>query len=202
MRDDDGPGPLTHVSASRAPRCGLGGRYGPPLNPPPLWRSASVVRDRRHVGDGAHLEAGCLQRADGSLPTSARTPNEYLDRAHAVLEGLLGGGLSCDLGGERRRLAAALETLSTRRAPRDDVPVHVSDRDDRVVERALDVGLPRDNVLALAAPGPDYFFLGHYLPALTFFLPATARLGPRRPRALVRVRWPRTRKPRRWRPPR
>src|SRR5215469_2327325 len=29
---------------------------------------------------------------------------------------------------------------------------------------------------------------GHYLPALTFFLPATARLGPRRLRALVRVR--------------
>src|SRR5205823_7063078 len=84
----------------------------------------------------------------------------------------------------------------------DDVAVDVADRDDRVVERALDVSLPVDHVLALAAPGADDLLLGHYLPALTFFLPATARLGPRRLRALVRVRWPRTGRPRRCRWPR
>ena len=34
-----------------------------------------------------------------------------------------------------------------------------------------------------------------------FFLPATVRFGPLRVRALVRVRWPRTGRPRRWRMP-
>src|SRR5207244_3038207 len=67
----------------------------------------------------------------------------------------------------------------------------------------LNVSLSADDVLALTPAGPDDFLLfGHYLPALTFFLPATARLGPRRLRALVRVRWPRTGRPRRCRWPR
>src|SRR5215471_13950243 len=41
-----------------------------------------------------------------------------------------------------------------------------------------------------------------YFLATAFFLPATVRLGPRRVRALVRVRWPRTGRLRRWRMPR
>src|SRR5487761_141081 len=60
-----------------------------------------------------------------------------------------------------------------------------------------------DDVFPLAAAGANNFFsFCHYFPAFTFFLPATARFGPRRPRAFVRVRWPRTGRPRRWRPPR
>src|SRR5207248_3998040 len=98
---------------------------------------------------------------------------------------------------------AALEALRAGRAPCDHVAVDIADRDDRVVERALDMRLAGHHVLALAAPGAnDLLLLRHYLPALTFFLPATARLGPRRLRALVRVRWPRTGRPRRCRWPR
>src|SRR5215510_1385922 len=119
-----------------------------------------------------------------------------------MLERLLGRGLRGRLGGERRRLAAALEALRSRGAPGDHVAVDVADRDDRVVERALDVSLSVDHVLALAAPRSNDLLLGHYFPALTFFLPATARFGPRRLRALVRVRWPRTGRPRRCRWPR
>src|SRR6202030_3689190 len=143
-------------------------------------------------------EARGLQRADGRLAARARPAHENLDRAHAVLERPLRSRLGRDLGRERSRLAAPLETLGAGGAPRDDVPVDVADRDDGVVERALDVSLPVDHVLAFAAAGPDDL-LGfcHHLPALTFFLPATARLGPRRPRALVRVRCPRTGSPRR-----
>src|SRR5439155_13091687 len=161
------------------------------LNPPPLGRAAAVVRDRRHVGDRAHLEARRLQRADRRLAAGARPADEDLDRAHAVLQRLLGRGLRRRLRGERRRLAAALEALRSGRAPGDDVAVDVADRDDRVVERALDVSLPVDHVLALAAAGADDLLLCHF-PALTFFLPATAPFGPRLLPALVRVRWPRT----------
>src|SRR5690348_17192934 len=202
MRDDDVPGPVTHVSAPGAPRCGAGGRRGP-LDAPPLRRPAPVVRNGRDVGDRAHLEAGGLQGADRGLATGARPAHEDLDRAHAVLQRLLGGRLGGLLRGKRGRLAAALEALRTGRAPGDDVAVDVGDGDDRVVERALDVSLSLDHVLALAAArANDLLLLGHYLPALTFFLPATARLGPRRLRAFVRVRWPRTGRPRRCRMPR
>src|SRR5438105_6382955 len=201
MRNDAVPGPVTHVSTPRAPRCGAGGRWGP-LDPPPLGRAATVVRDGGDVGDRAHLEPGRLQRADGGLTAGARPAHEDLDRAHAVLQRLLRGGLGRDLGREGRRLATALETLRARTAPRDDVPVDVADRDDGVVERALDVSLSVDDVLALAPAGPDDLLLLGHLPAFTFFLPATARLGPRRLRALVRVRWPCTGKPRRCRWPR
>src|SRR6266568_9532464 len=107
------------------------------LNPPPLRRTAAVVWDRCDVGDGADLEAGGLQGADRGLAAGARTANEDLDRAHAVLERLLRRGLGRLLGRERGRLAAPLEALRARRAPRDDVAVQVRDRDDRVVERAL-----------------------------------------------------------------
>src|SRR4029077_7257111 len=110
-----------------------------------------VVRDRRDVRDRAHLEARRLQRADRGLTPGARTAHEDLDRAHPVLERLLGGRLGRDLSGVGRGLAAALEALRTGRAPRDDVPIHVADRDDRVVERALDVSLAVDDVLALTA---------------------------------------------------
>src|SRR5258708_32998480 len=161
------------------------------LDAPPLRRTAAVVRDRRDVGDRADLQASRLQRADRRLTAGTRPAHEDLDRAHAVLERLLGGRLGGLLRRERRRLAAPLEALRAGRAPRDHVAVDVADRDDRGVERALDVRLLGYCVLALAAPRPhDLLLLGHYLPALTFFLPATARFGPRLLRALVRVRWP------------
>ena len=78
----------------------------------------------------------------------------------------------------------------------------IGDRDDRVVERALDVRHPVGDVLALATAGASAPGLGlrHYL--RTFFLPATVFLGPLRVRALVWVRWPRTGRPLRWRRPR
>src|SRR5260370_42637244 len=86
-----------------------------------------------------------------TLTSHTWTAPDALDRAHAMLERLLGGRLSGDLRSERGRLAAALESLRAGRAPRDDVAVDIGDRDDRVVERALNVRLSVNDVLALAA---------------------------------------------------
>src|SRR5687768_10865983 len=79
-------------------------------------------------------------------------------------------------------------------------PLGVGERDDRVVERSLDVGLAHGDVLAgLAAARAGSARGRHYFLA-AFFLPATCiRRGPLRVRALVLVRWPRTGRPRRWR---
>src|SRR5207249_9890690 len=134
--------------------------------------------------DRAHLQARRLQGADRRLAARSRPADEHLDRAHAVLEGPLGGRLGGLLGCKRRRLAAALEALSSGGAPGDDVAVDVADRDDRVVERALDVSLAGNQVFAFAAPRPADLLLGHFPPS-TFFFPATAPLGRRRLRPLV-----------------
>src|SRR3954452_25061010 len=171
---------------------------------PPLRRAASVVGNWCHVGDRADLQADRLKRPDRGLAAGAGTLHEHVDLAHAVLLRAASGGLGRHLRGERRRLAGALEAHLAGARPGDHVAHGVGDRDDRVVERALDVGVPVGDVLLLLAAyllrgrallcGRHYFF-----PA--FFLPATVFFGPLRVRALVWVRWPRTGRPRRWRMP-
>src|SRR5690606_7218919 len=182
-------------------RCNEPCSFLPPLDPAPLGRTAAVVRLRRDVGDRADLEAGGLQRTDRGLPAGTGALHEHVHLLHAVLGGLARGVLGGHLGRERRGLARALEPDVARGRPRDHGTVGVGDRDDRVVERALDVGLAHGDVLLLLAadllrPGRSAAAGRHYfLPA--FFLPATVFFGPLRLRALVLVRWPRTGRPRR-----
>src|SRR5690606_28173911 len=110
----------------------------------------------------------------------------HVDLADAVLHRAPGGLLGGQLGGVGGGLAGPLEPDVARRGPREDVALEVGDRDDRVVERALDV---RDAVgdvaaLALAGPATAGLGLGHRY-FLTFFLPATVFFGPLRVRAFV-----------------
>src|SRR5579875_1205099 len=172
--------------------------------PPPLGRPAAVVRLRGDVGDGTDLEAGRLQRADRRLAARARTLDEDVDLLQAVLLRLAGGALGGHLRRERRRLSRALEADVAGARPGDHVALRVGDRDDRVVEGALDVRLPEGDVLALLAPNLLRGALAgrsrhYFLPA--FFLPAIVFFGPLRVRALVFVRWPWTGSPRRCRMP-
>src|SRR5919109_1362359 len=172
-------------------------------DPPPLPGAAAVVclgSDVPHAGD---LEAGGLQRADRGLAARARALDEDLDLLHALLDALAGRGVGGDLGGERSRLAGALEAGAAGGLPGDHVALAVGEGDDRVVEAGLDVRLTDWDVLldAAAAALRTTGSRTHFLPA--FFLPATCiRLGPLRVRALVLVFWPRTGRPRRCRRPR
>src|SRR5262249_39967213 len=124
----------------------------PTSDPATLWRTASVVRLRRDVGDGAHLEASGGQRTDGGLP--ARTPalDRDVDLSHAVLHGAARGRLRGQLRGERSGLPRTLESDLTGGRPRDHGTGRVRDGHDRVVERALDVRLPVGDVLSFLAP--------------------------------------------------
>src|SRR5690606_34540386 len=165
-----------------------------------LGRAAAVVRLRRHVLDRAHLEAGGLQRADRGLAARARALDEHVDLLDTVLLGLAGSGLRGHAGGVRGGLARALEAHAARGRPADDGARRVGDRDDRVVERRLDVGVAQRDVLLLLATRLARGGLGlcHLCSLLNlrardylrpaFFLPATVRLGPLRVRAFVLVR--------------
>src|SRR3954451_4498752 len=157
-------------------------------DPSPLAGAAAVVCLGGDVLDAGDLEPGGLQAADRGLAARARALDEDLDLLHALLDALAGGRVGRHLGGERGRLAGALEAGAAGGLPGDHVAFAVGERDDRVVERRLDVRLAdRDVLLDLAAAALGAARSRHYfLPA--FFLPATCmRLGPLRVRALVLV---------------
>src|SRR4051794_19917490 len=118
---------------------------------PALGRAATVVRGGRDVLDRADLEADGTQRTDRGLTARSRTLDEDVDLLHAVVHRTTTGGLGGHLGGERRGLARALEADGAGRGPRDHRAGGVGDRDDGVVERALDVGLALGDVLLLLA---------------------------------------------------
>src|SRR4051794_15940324 len=173
---------------SKLCRGGTGGAAGSCSDPSPLARAAAVVRLGGDVLDAGDLEPRGLQRADRGLAARARALHEDLDLLHALLDALAGGRVGGHLGGERGRLAGALEAGAAGGLPGDHVAFAVGERDDRVVERRLDVRLAdRDVLLDLAAAALGAARSRHYfLPA--FFLPATCmRLGPLRVRALVFV---------------
>src|SRR4029079_328700 len=131
----------------------------------PLGGAAAVVRDGGDVGDRGDLESGRLEGADRLLAAgartlhvdpalsraAARTLHVDLDLAHAVLHRPLAGAIGRQRGRVRRALAGALEAGHAGGAPADDRAVEVGDRDDRVVERRLDVDVPLGDVLLLAA---------------------------------------------------
>src|SRR3954452_17269342 len=119
-----------------------------PSDPPPLAGAAPVVRLRGDVAHARDLEAGGLEGADRGLPARARALDEDLDLLQAVLDALAGRGVGGHLGGEGRRLARAAEAGPAGGLPGDDVPLAVGQRDDRVVERGLDVRLADRDVLA------------------------------------------------------
>src|ERR671931_1234781 len=125
----------------------FGPRSRATLDPPPLARPYAVVGLRRHVLHAEDLEAGGLKRADRRLPARAGALHEDLDLLEAVLHALAGAGVGGDLGGERRRLARALEARRAGRLPGDDVSILVRQRHDGVVERRLDVRLADGDVL-------------------------------------------------------
>src|SRR5688572_4759542 len=112
-----------------------------------LGRTDTVVGLGGDIGDGTNLEAGSGERADRGLTTGTRALDEHVDLAHAVVHGAAGGSLSSHLRGIRGGLARALESDLAGRGPRDHRTGRVSDRDDGVAERALDVSLPEGDVL-------------------------------------------------------
>src|ERR671934_849790 len=182
----------------------LGARSRATLDPPPLARPHAVVGLRRHVLHAEDLEPRRLERADRRLAPGARALDEDLDLLEPVLHALAGARVGGHLGGERRRLARALEARRAGRLPGDDVAVLVRERHDRVVERRLDVRLADRDVLADATAGGA---AGRWSPRrrhgylAAFFPRPTVFFGPLRVRPFVFVRWPFTGRPRRWRMP-
>src|SRR5712691_3702150 len=132
------------------------------LNPAPLGRPATVVRDRSHVLDGLDLDARGLQGADGRLAAGARTLDADVQRTQARVLGHGGGGGGGLLGGEGRALARSLEPERARARPGHHVAFHVRDGHVRVVEGGVDVGHAVDDVALLLLGLLGARLLGRY----------------------------------------
>src|SRR6516162_7973523 len=119
----------------------------PALDPAPLRRPAAVVRYRSHVSDAGDFEPESIERAHGGFASGARTLDPYLQVLDAAFLRRPAGRFRCDLRRERSGLARALETGAARGCPRQRVALPVRDRDDRVVERRVNVRDPFGYVL-------------------------------------------------------
>src|SRR5579871_5038540 len=106
-------------------------------NAPALARTATIVRDRRHVADRRHGEARRLQRTKRRFAARTGAGNLYFQRAHAVFLRLLGDVFCGNLRGIRGRLARTLETHRAGRRPGNGVALRIGDGDGGVVERRI-----------------------------------------------------------------
>src|SRR6266705_2647602 len=165
-----GGGSSIHPHLSELPTAARG--RVPPLDAAAFARPAAVVRHRRHVLDPGDLEPGRGERPDRRLAARAGALHEHVDLLQTVLLSTASGLLGCQLSGERRRLPRALEPDVAGAGPRDRVALQVGDRDDRVVERRLDVRLTVQDVLLLTALRLLGLWLRH-----RFGTPLLLRLG-------------------------
>src|SRR5437870_5613829 len=107
-----------------------------------LGRPAAVVRQRGDVLNGLDREASGLQGGDRRLPSRAGALDAHLNFFEAELGGSLGRRFGGALGGERRTLAASLESDRACRGVRQRIVVRIGNGDDRVVKGRLDAGDP------------------------------------------------------------
>src|SRR5262249_34823108 len=104
-----------------------------------VGRPPGVVRDRGAALDDAHGEACRLQAAERGLAAGPGSLHHHRDMPHAQLRRLAGrrfGGNLCREGGT---LARAFEPARSCARPHQHVALRIAHRDDRVVERGLDV---------------------------------------------------------------
>src|SRR6056297_298958 len=106
---------------------------------PLLGRTTAIMGNRGHVLDVGHAESHRVQRADGRFATRAGALDAHFDVLDAVLRRGVAGLLGGDLRGERRALARTTKTATAGGGPGQRVALAVRDRDDRVVERGVDV---------------------------------------------------------------
>src|SRR5215475_5373169 len=149
----------------RSSRAATAARQLEASDAPPLARTATIVRDRRHVADRGDGEARGLQRAERRLAARTGTGDFDFQRAHAVFLRLLGHILRRDLRGIRGRFARPLEPHRSRRRPGNGVALRVGDGDGGVVERRIHVRHAGGDVLAFATADAGGF-LAHFKPFL------------------------------------
>src|SRR5271157_2592510 len=119
------------------------------LHSAPLGRTAAVVRNRRNVPNGTHVQTGGGECAHRRFASRSGAADPHIHATHSVITRLVGGVHCGLLSGKRRSLARTTEAQRTRTLPRHRVSRGIGDGDNGVVEGRLNVHQPVRNVLAL-----------------------------------------------------
>src|SRR5699024_6935333 len=101
---------------------------------------ATIVRDRGHVDDAGHPEAGAIERTHRCFPARTRPLDPHFQILDTVLCGAFAGTFRRHLSRERRALARATEAAAAGSAPGQHVALAIGDRDDGVVECCVHEG--------------------------------------------------------------
>jgi hypothetical protein len=121
--------------------------FSAPLYAPLLRRSATIVWDRRHVGDARNLETGVVQRSDRRFAARAGS----LDVNVKIHDTELLCGLASTRCGDLRRkrcaLTRAAKTGATGGCLSQGITLSIGNRDDGVVEGGVDVCDPIRHLL-------------------------------------------------------
>ena len=139
-----------------------------PLDATPLRRAAAIVRDRRHIPDHRDLDTRRLKRADRRLASGTGALDVDRQLTDTVFNCLLGAFLRGDLCREWRTLTRSTKTRASRGGPSQDISLPVSDRDDRIVERGMNMsnGFGQMSSYATQVPVEDRWAIAAYVRAL------------------------------------
>lgn len=107
------------------------------------------MRDRCDVTNEADLEANGIDGPHGGLTSGTGAFDQNADTAHAVFLRFARSDFSSLLGGERSALAGPFKTGSSTARPAHDIPVHIGEGDNRVIEGRADMGDPGRDILLL-----------------------------------------------------
>src|SRR5690606_22596350 len=118
--------------------------------------------NRRDVFDAGDLQTAAVEGANRRLAAGAGATDTDFHVLQAVFLRRNASLLGRHLGGERRALARATKTATTRGRPGQCVALTVGDRDDRVVEGGVDVRNAIQHVLARLLRLLRRLLLGHF----------------------------------------
>jgi len=125
-----------------------GGGLGFGLDTATLLRTAAVVWDRCHISNGRDANTESPQGTNRRFATWAGALDLDVEVFDALFLCSTARHFGSDLGSKGCRLARTLETLSTRRCPRQGIALAIRDGDDGVVERSVHVCNSVSNVFA------------------------------------------------------
>src|SRR5690606_9813848 len=113
-----------------------------PLDATTLGRTAAVMRNRCDVCNAGELDTQSIQSTHRRFTAWTGALDANFKIFNTVFHGSTAGCFSGNLRGKRRGFTRAFKARATRRSPGQCVALTVSNGDDRVVKRSVDVSNP------------------------------------------------------------
>ena len=99
--------------------------------------------DRRDIGDAGNFETSIVQRTNRRVSARTRAFHTNIQVLYAEFLCSLSTTIRSDLGSEGRALPGSTETGTTRGGPAQSIALTITDGNDGVIERRMDM---RDSI--------------------------------------------------------